>query len=421
MLRAVPRQSVTLSGKEFAAILKTIVSGRIFCGPHIKDFEMRFAEYIGVKYAVALSSGRAAQYLALRSLNLDSGSEVIVPAYTFYVVPVIVKLLGLKPVFVDAQPDTYNLDPDEIEKKINPKTRCIIATHIAGLPCDIDRIVQIAKKYNLYVIEDCAEACGSEYQGRKTGSFGDAGYFSFHVSKNMTCMGGGMLVTNNDEIYRRVRELLEEYTIADAYTLWKNIAYAVITYLCTRPLIFTICVYPVILLSHVLGARWMDDRFKEKMPLSTAVVAPHIAKMTNVQAAVGIRQLLRLEEMNGLRIKNAAILYERLKGCKNTAMQEVPPRVKSTYLYFYLQVPLRKTVRGKLALRGIDSKEDGLYVCPDLDIFKDERQSYPIAEQLVNANIELPNFPSLGEKYARRIAAKTGNILDEELPFRNPE
>lgn len=410
---ATPRQSVNLSRKEFKAIFKSVSSGHIFFGSELKDFESQFAKYIGVKYALALSSGRAAQYLALKSLNLDAESEIIVPAYTFYIVPIIVKLAGLTPVFVDAKPDTYNLDPVEIERKITLKTRCIIATHIAGQPCDIDKILQIAKEHNLYVIEDCAEACGSEYKGRKVGSFGDISYYSFHVSKNLTCLGGGMVTANDEKIFNRILELASEEPLKSRFGLFRNVFYAFVTYLFTRPIIFTFSAYPLIVLSHLIDVDWIDRMFKEDISSSFAISQKRITRMTNLQASVGIEQLHRLEEMNSQRIRNAMILHDTLKDCKNVSMQKILPGIKNTYLYFYAQVPNRKKVCKRLAMCRIDSKEDGLCVCPKLDIFKETKDNYPVTEQLVSSNIVLPNFPSLKEKHMRKIACKIRDILME--------
>ncbi len=410
---AIPRQSVNLTVNELKILFRAIVPRNLCSGAVAKDFETRFAQYIGVKYAIALSSGRAAQFIALKALELDFGSEIIVPAYTFYIVPVMVKLAGLSPIFVDVQSSTYNVNPDEIEKIITPRTRGIIVTHIAGMPCNMDKMCRIAQKYKLYIIEDCAQACGSEYNGRKVGSFGHISYFSFHPSKNMTCLGGGMAVTNDERIFNRMRQLCNEKCPSKIKIL-KEIIYTIITYLFTRRLLFTLIAYPVIVFMHLIGKDWIDKVFEERPSKLQSAVLPYIAKMADVQAQVGIEQLRRLDLMNSLRIKNALLMREALKTYSNVQMQEMLPGYKNTYLYMYLQVTNKRYMRKRLIFAGVDSKEDGLSVCSKLNVFAGAVASYPIAEQLVNFNIELPNYPFLREKDICKIIHEVKRILSVE-------
>jgi len=405
---AIPRQSVNLSGREFKALLRALISGRIIAGPQLGKFEFEFARYIGVRYALSVSSGRAAQYLALKALELNEGDEIIVPAYTFYIVPAIVRSMGLKPVFVDADKRTYNFDLSQLEEKIGPRTRCIIATHIAGQPSDMDKIMRIAKQHKLFVLEDCAEACGGEYKGKKLGSFGDMGYFSFHISKNMTCLGGGALVTNNEELSCRIRKLAGEIEAVSRREVLRNLLYAVFTYLCTRKIIFTVSAYPLIIISHLINSDWIDGKFREKV--SGNIHSVNVARMANLQASVGLAQLKRLDSMNESRFRNAMILHNALKNCSEVKMQDFLTEARNAYLYFYLQIPRKKNeVRRMLAFAGIDSKEDGLAECIRDAAFSVE--DYPVARSLVETNIELPNFPSIREKDMYIISEKVKGIL----------
>jgi len=168
--------------------------------PQVVLFQEEFAKFHDVKYAVACANGSVAIEAALRALGIGSGDEVIVPPYTFITTATSVMHINAVPVFVDIDRETYNMDPACIEKAINKKTKAIIPVHFAGQSCDMDAILDIAKKNNVYVIEDCAHAHGSEWRGRKAGSWGDLGTFSFQSSKTMTSGEGGIITTNNKEL-----------------------------------------------------------------------------------------------------------------------------------------------------------------------------------------------------------------------------
>ena len=164
-------------------------------------FAKRFAEYNGLKYGIGVNNGTISLELILRGLNIGYGDEVIVPSYTFISTASAVAIAGATPIFADIENGTYNIDPASIEANITPKTKAIIAVHVGGRPCNMDKIMEIADKHRIYVIEDCAQAHGSEWKGRKVGSIGHAGSFSFQESKNVTCGEGGAIITDDVELF----------------------------------------------------------------------------------------------------------------------------------------------------------------------------------------------------------------------------
>jgi perosamine synthetase len=174
-------------------------------GKYVKMFEDKFAEYCGVKHGITTTNGTTALHLGLTALGIKKGDEVIIPNFTMISSAFAVCYTGAKPVFVDANPLTWNIDVNKIEEKITKRTKAIMPVHIYGLPCDMNPINEIAKKYNLYVIEDSAEAHGAEYFGKKAGNLGDISAFSFFSNKVQTCGEGGMVVTNNDELAEKCR------------------------------------------------------------------------------------------------------------------------------------------------------------------------------------------------------------------------
>ena len=193
-------------GKEIEKeVLEVLASGSYILGKHNKALQEEFAAYVGSKFSLGLNSGTDALHLGLRALNIGQGDEVITTAFTFVATASAIGLAGATPVFVDIDKDTFNIDPDKIEAAITPKTKAIIPVHLYGQPADMDKIMAIAKKHNLRVIEDCCQAIGAEYKGQKVGTFGDFGCFSFYPTKNLGGMGdGGMITCNDQELYDRI-------------------------------------------------------------------------------------------------------------------------------------------------------------------------------------------------------------------------
>ncbi|MFH1687632.1 MAG: DegT/DnrJ/EryC1/StrS family aminotransferase [bacterium] len=190
------------------AAIDVLTHGKFILGPEVAQLEERVAAVCGVKYATGVASGTDALLLALRAAGVEPGDEVITTDYSFFATAGVVHRLGAKPVLVDIEPDTYNIDPNLIEAAITSKTKVIMPVHLYGQVADMDPIMEIARKHNLKVVEDAAQAIGSEYKGRKAGSIGDFGCFSFFPSKNLGAGGdGGMIVTNNEDNYNLTRWL----------------------------------------------------------------------------------------------------------------------------------------------------------------------------------------------------------------------
>ena len=190
------------------AIQKVIERGQFILGTEVKALEEEIASYLGVEYAIGVASGTDALHLALVACGIKPGDEVITTPFTFIATTEVIANCGAIPVFVDIEPKTYNINPDKIESKISPKTKAIIPVHLYGQPANMNPVLELAGKYNLRVIEDCAQALGTEYKGKKVGSLGDAACLSFFPSKVLGAYGdGGMVVTNNSEIAEKVKML----------------------------------------------------------------------------------------------------------------------------------------------------------------------------------------------------------------------
>lgn len=208
MQSPIPVNTPLLNGNELKYVTECIETGWISSeGPFITKFEEKFSNYIGCKYGVAVSNGSAALDIAIRALNIGAGDEVIMPAFTIISPAQSVVTAGATPILVDSNPDTWNMDVDQIEAKITSRTKAILVVHIYGLPVDMDPVIALAKKHNLKVIEDAAEMHGQTYKGKMCGSFGDISIFSFYPNKHITTGEGGMLLTNDEALAERCKKL----------------------------------------------------------------------------------------------------------------------------------------------------------------------------------------------------------------------
>lgn len=200
-----------------AAVLKVLAGGHYILGEEVRSFESEFASYIGVGHCIGVGSGTEALHVILAALEIGPGDEVITVSHTAVATVAAIVQTGAKPVFADISPESFNLDPRDFESKITAKTKAVILVHLYGQPANITEVLEIAKKYQLQVIEDCAQAHGATVGGRKVGSFGDAAAFSFYPTKNLGAIGdGGAVVTRSPEIAERVR-LIRQYGWAERY------------------------------------------------------------------------------------------------------------------------------------------------------------------------------------------------------------
>lgn len=203
----IPLAKPYVGEEEIKALKEVVNSGFLSFGSKLPEFEKRFAEYLGAKYAVAVSSGTAGLHLCVKALGFKKGDEVITTPFSFVASANCLLYEGVTPVFVDIDEKTFNMDDSKIEEKITPKTKAILPVHVFGQPCNMDKIMEIAARHNLAVIEDACEALGSSYSGKKAGLFGNAAVFAFYPNKQMTTGEGGMIVTNDDKIYKMCKIL----------------------------------------------------------------------------------------------------------------------------------------------------------------------------------------------------------------------
>lgn len=282
----IPIAQPLISDEEIEEVVKVLKSGFIAQGPKVAEFEEKFAEYVGVEHAVATSSGTTALHLALLSLGIEKGDEVITTPFSFAATANSILYTGAKPVFADIDPQTYNLDPKRIEEVITEKTKAIMPVHLYGQPADMDPIKKIAEEHNLWVIEDAAQAHGALYHGQMAGSLGDMACFSFYPTKNMTTGEGGMITTDSSDL-------------ADA--------------------------------ARILRAHGESERY-------THVVLGYNFRMTDIAAAIGLVQLKKIDNFNKSRIENAEYLTTHVKSMDGLEPPFIMDQVKHVFHQYTIQV-----------------------------------------------------------------------------------
>jgi len=290
-----PLSRPSIGDKEIEGVVSCLRSGWITTGPLCKAFEEKFCELTGASHALSVSSGTSGMHLLLLGLDIKPGDEIITPSMTFASTLNMITLCGAKPVFVDIHYDTLNINVDLIEKKITEKTKAIIPVHFAGAPVDMDKILGIAKKYDLFVIEDAAHGIGAYYKGVHVGGWGQIAIFSFHPLKNITTGEGGMITHNDDYLESRLRLLRFHGIERDA---WKRYG------------------------------RGGDPDYDIKAP-------GFKYNLTDIQAALGLAQLSRLEELNSRRRHLAALYRRKLEGVEGLELPGVPayPHIHAWHLF----------------------------------------------------------------------------------------
>lgn len=338
-------------------------------GRFLPEFERKWSRFCGVLHGVAVSNGTTALQIAMRALGLGPGSEVIIPSFTIISCAIAVLEAGCVPVLVDCDPETWCMDPDQVERALTSRTRAIMPVHMFGHPVDMRRICQIAAKHDLRIIEDAAEAHGAEVEGRRVGGLGDMGCFSFYANKIITTGEGGMVVTGNDAHADRLRSL-------------RN--------LCFRP----------------------ERRFYH-------TEIGHNYRLTNLQAAIGVAQVDRIEDHIRRKRAMASGYRERLSDLPQISLPVERPWAKNVYWMYCLiladDVPFDAVeFARRLRAKGIDTRPLflGMHEQPVLlerGLFEGER--YPVTERLARRGLYVPSGLNLTEEQIDRVAAAVREVL----------
>lgn len=402
MMRAIARYGVrTVPGDE-KEIVAAFKRGEAVKGPAIREFETRFAEFHGMDHAVAASFGRMAFYYILRALELPSGSEIIFPALTFWVVPEIARRAGLKPVFVDVDARTFNLDPAKIEAAITEHTRVIVPTHLYGQPCRMREIMRIAAKHKLTVIEDCAQAAGARYRGRRVGTFGAASFFSFQMLKGINTYGGGMVLTDDLGIADKVRAQAEAEPSQTSGDLIKRFATGVAARSLVSPKGFAWWGQPLGAAASLVTDGDLSKYFWEKIRPLDRFPRAYRRRFSNVQAILGLRALERLDEFNERSREHAEIYTRGLAASPAIQTPYVDAEVEPVYYQYCIYLSNPRCAKRRAIRSGVDFETTHVDVCSALPLLGQFAASCPQAELTAEA-LQLPVYSRLRTSDVERV------------------
>jgi dTDP-4-amino-4,6-dideoxygalactose transaminase len=354
-MKNIPVAKPIIDRHDVRAVVKVMKSGGLAQGPEVSKFESLFAEFVSDRSCVAVNSGTSALHLALLALGVGPGDEVIVPSFTFAATANSVALTGAKPVFVDINPRTYNLDPNLIEAAITQRTRAIQVVHLYGLPADMEVISTIAKKHNLLIIEDAAQAHLAAIKGQPVGTFGDAAAFSFYPTKNMTAGEGGMIVLKNPDQAR-------------------------------------IC--------KLLRNQGMEQRYQNE-------VIGFNLRMTDIHAAIGISQLRKVKSWTTARQENALFLNQKIE-------EVVTPYIPNDYSHVFHQYTVRVKSKRDLFSKKLGDLGIGNSVYYPTQVHKLPSFNLDLqlrhTEDATNQVVSLPVHPSLSKRDLIRIAEGVNRV-----------
>jgi dTDP-4-amino-4,6-dideoxygalactose transaminase len=378
----IPFHRPAIGEDEIQSVVETLKSGWLTTGPKVKRFEEDFAGYLGCSHAVAVNSGTAALHLALDAIGTKEGDEVILPTMTFTATAEVVLYFRATPVLVDCEPETLNLDPEQIEAAITSKTKAIIPVHIAGQPCAMDEILRIAKKHDLKVIEDAAHALPAACHGKKVGTIGDVTCFSFYATKTITTGEGGMATTENPEWAKRMRIMSLHGISLDAW-----------------------------------------DRYTEKGSWYYEVIGPgYKYNLTDIAAALGIEQLKRCDQFYEARRRIASHYNEAFADLPEIQVPACMAGMQHAWHLYVIQLNLdRLSINRDGFIKALKSQNVGtsvhfipLHLHPFYrDRFSYQRGDFPQASAVFERIVSLPLYPEMTEANVRDVIVAVRKLVQE--------
>jgi dTDP-4-amino-4,6-dideoxygalactose transaminase len=378
----IPFHKPAIDEDEIQSVVETLRSGWLTTGPKVKRFEEEFAKYLGCRHAVAVNSGTAALHLALDAIGLKEGDEVILPTMTFAATAEVVIYFKACPVLVDCEPDTLNLDSEQLESAITSRTKAIIPVHLGGQPCDMDRILELARRHNLKVIEDAAHALPAAYHGKKVGAIGDITCFSFYATKTITTGEGGMATTENSEWAERMRMMSLHGISHDA---WKR---------------------------YTKEGSWYYE-----------ILSPGFKyNLTDIGAAIGIEQLKKCNEFWEARQRIAVNYAKAFADLKEIQLPVCRNDVQHAWHLFVIQLNLeRLRINRNQFVEALREEKIGtsvhfipLHLHPyHREKFGYKPEDFPNASAAFERILSLPIYPKMTEGNVRDVIVSVRKLVQE--------
>lgn len=397
-----PRFRIYSRPRDYLSIAGEVLGRRWMRGESRRELEQA-VEGIGVAHAICAAKARVAVFLAVRGI-VRPGRKVILSPYTISDVVNMVICAGGVPVFADLERKTCNVDPAEIERLIDDETGAVLVTHLHGLACDMDRIVELCRARGVPLIEDAAQAFGARFAGRPVGTFGDAAAFSFGMYKNVNSFFGGMLVTPHAELAERIRGEVERFPPQEIPYYLSKVASGVATDLATFPPLFRTITYPIFRFGFLHDVGFLnqqtsvdvDPQMKRELPES------YLRQLTPMQARLVLRQLDRVEERTRARIDAAERYHEGLRDVPDVLLPPLRTDLSHIYTYYPIQVKDRDALLQHLMRERRDVAAQHLKNCADLPCFEEFRRDCPNARETAQSVVLLPTYPRYGSREVDR-------------------
>ncbi len=412
MLTAISRYGARVLPDTEQIIARCKARGEFIQGPQIGEFEEAFARRAGGGTAITAAYGRMAFYYILQALDLPAGSEIIFPSLTFWVVPELARVAGLTVVFADVDPKTFNMDPASVARLITDRTRAIVPTHLYGLPCDMDPLLDLAARHNLIVIEDCAHSLGATYKGKPVGTFGTAALFSFQTLKPLNCYGGGAALLQDAAVASRVRTIVEGLRWPAEERVRKRLFTGRLQRIFIKPWVFSISLFPVLWVSALIDAS-PDVFLWEKIRSLRPLPEPYDERFPNVQAAIGLEALKYFDAWTALAQRHAQQITRVLEDVPGVQPPCVPPDRTHVYYQYCVYGPEgldRDDLVVRCVRRGVDIETLHVDVPPDMELFSGARAEADGARQATRA-IQVPVYSSLTDEETGRVASVVRDVL----------
>jgi len=380
----IPFHVPMLGEQEIEAVANALRDGWLTTGPLSLKFEEEFAAYVGARHAVTVASGTAALHLALRVAGVREGDEVITTPYTFVAVSEAILYLHARPVFVDIDPRTLNIAPDAVARAVTPKTKAILPVHMAGYPCEMESLRSTAEQHGLTLVEDAAHALPSDYDGRRIGSISTLTAFSFYATKNLTTGEGGMITTNDPALAERIKVLRLHGISGDA---WKR---------------------------YTKGGRWYYE----------VVENGYKYNLGDVQSAIGLVQLKKLDQMYGIRRRHDQLYREALADCPVILPPAEDEKRRSALHLFIIRLDSQRTSWSREAFIEALQEERifpsvhfiPVHLHPYYQAMGYRRSMYPEAERAYDQAISLPFYPAMPDSSVERLLDTVRRLLLREPP-----
>lgn len=401
---SIPRHQIETHLRDYLGIAQSLIAPAKRESA-VNAFEQEFARYVGCRHAIAVASGRLGMHLILEAIDSPPGSEAIVPAFNLFAVIERFCQLGITPRFCDIRSDDLNLDVDDVERRITPQTKFLLATHMFGHPADMARLTQLAQRRGLILLEDCAHALGSDIGGQKVGTFGRASIFSFSVLKLVTTFGGGMIATNDDALAARIRARLAANTTK--YSLGGGLKKALtgtVMDLGTRKAAFSLGAWPALRLLRALRPNFQQKIMTESPHLDRGFDPDTVAPLHPFQARLGRDQLSQVEAFITKRRQVGQWLDRELSGIPQIRLLQSGATSRHNGLYYGVLADRAPHLAEFLFRRGIDCETSEYRNCADLEIYREFAADCPVARRVESQILRLPNYPSLSQRSVRRIA-----------------